>query len=126
MGEMKYIVPAESPKPMLDTVIKARGGAPGGRPTPADSAVVRAAIQKTMDDMMAPPPGTVNGVRPGPSQCHDITVYPAIGLAGGACGGYRRLLDLRAAANPKRIDAVSDSNISYLHSAGFHHDETQP
>src|SRR2546430_8824893 len=24
---------------------------------------------------------------PGP-QCHDITVYPAIGLAGGACGGH--------------------------------------
>ncbi len=125
MGEMEYVLPAESTNPMLDGVIKARGGAPGGRPTAADSAVVRAAIQKTMDDMMAPPPGTVNGVRPGPSQCHDITVYPAIGLAGGACGGYGLLLDIRDAANPKRIDAVSDSNFSYWHSATFNNDGTK-
>ncbi|MCI0436323.1 MAG: hypothetical protein L0271_22175, partial [Gemmatimonadetes bacterium] len=39
------------------------------------------------------------GPRPGPSQCHDITVYPAIGLAGGACGGYGLLLDIRDVAN---------------------------
>ena len=31
---------------------------------------------------------------PGPTQCHDITVYPAIGLAGGACEGYGLLLDI--------------------------------
>ncbi|MGH7555130.1 MAG: LVIVD repeat-containing protein, partial [Longimicrobiales bacterium] len=37
---------------------------------------------------------------PGPTQCHDITVYPAIGLAGGACGGFGLLLDIRDAANP--------------------------
>ena len=29
----------------------------------------------------------------GPSQCHDITVYPAAGLAGGACSGYGLLLE---------------------------------
>src|SRR5213593_3546960 len=79
MGEIEYVLEAEYTKPMLDSVVKARGGTPGGRPTAADSAGVRAAIQKVMDDMMAPPPGTVNGVRPGPSQCHDITVYPAMG-----------------------------------------------
>jgi len=67
----------------------------------------------------------VNGVRPGPSQCHDITVYPAIGLAGGACGGYGLLLDIRDAANPKRMDAVSDSNFSYWHSATFNNDGTK-
>ena len=27
-------------------------------------------------------------VRPGPNQCHDITLYPEIGMAGGACEGY--------------------------------------
>src|SRR6059036_22695 len=125
MGEMEYVLPAEGTNPMLDSVVKARGGTPGGKPTAADSAGVRAAIQKIMDDMMAPPPGTVNGVRPGPSQCHDITVYPAMGLAGGACGGYGLLLDIRDAANPKRIDAVSDSNFSYWHSATFNNDGTK-
>jgi len=38
-----------------------------------------------------PPAGA--GPRPGPTQCHDITVYPAIGLAGGACEGYGLLLE---------------------------------
>ena len=125
MGEMEFVLPAEWTNPMLDSVVKARGGTPGGTPTAADSAGVREGIQRIMDAMMAPPPGTVNGVRPGPSQCHDITVYPAIGLAGGACGGYGLLLDIRDAANPKRMDAVSDSNFSYWHSATFNNDGTK-
>jgi hypothetical protein len=69
-----------------------------------------------------PPAGAPGTPRPGPSQCHDITVYPAIGLAGGACGGYGLLLDIRDVANPKRIDAVADSNFSYWHSATFSND----
>jgi hypothetical protein len=55
----------------------------------------------------------------GPTQCHDITVYPAIGLAGGACAGYGLLLDIRDPSHPTRIGAVSDSNFSYWHSATF-------
>jgi hypothetical protein len=46
-------------------------------------------------------------------------------LAGGACGGYGLLLDIRDVANPKRIDAVSDSNFSYWHSATFNNDGTK-
>ncbi|HEY7394197.1 MAG TPA: hypothetical protein VH559_05115, partial [Gemmatimonadaceae bacterium] len=46
-------------------------------------------------------------VRQGPTQCHDITVYPTIGLAGGACGGYGLLLDISDVANPVRIDAAA-------------------
>ena len=61
----------------------------------------------------------------GPTQCHDITVYPAIGLAGGACGGYGLLLDIRDAANPKRIAAAADSNFSFWHSATFNNDGTK-
>ena len=61
----------------------------------------------------------------GPTQCHDITVYPAIGLAGGACGGYGLLLDIRDVANPKRIGAVADSNFSFWHSATFNNDGTK-
>jgi hypothetical protein len=61
-------------------------------------------------------------VRTGPNQCHDITVYPAVGLAGGACGGYGLLLDISDPANPRRIDAVADTNFSFWHSATFSND----
>jgi hypothetical protein len=60
--------------------------------------------------------------RQGPTQCHDITAYPAIGLAGGACSGYGFLLDIRDVTNPKRITAVADSNFSFWHSATFSND----
>jgi hypothetical protein len=63
--------------------------------------------------------------RPGPTQCHDITVYPAIGLAGGACEGYGLLLDIRDPADPRRVAAVADSNFSYWHSATFNNDGTK-
>ena len=58
----------------------------------------------------------------GPTQCHDITAYPAIGLAGGACGGYGILLDIRDVAHPKRISAVADTNMAAWHSVTFNND----
>src|SRR5262245_29550718 len=48
----------------------------------------------------------------GPNQCHDITVYPEIGLAGGACAGLGLLLDIRDVAHPQRIDFAADANMS--------------
>jgi hypothetical protein len=56
------------------------------------------------------------------NQCHDITVYSAIGLAAGACSGNGILLDIKDPANPKRVDAVNDTNYSYWHSASFSND----
>ena len=58
----------------------------------------------------------------GPNQCHDITVYPEIGLAGGACAGLGLLLDIHDAAHPVRLDAASDANMSFWHSATFSND----
>jgi hypothetical protein len=55
-------------------------------------------------------------------QCHDITVYSAVGLAAGACSGNGILLDIRDPANPKRVDAVNDPNYAYWHSASFSND----
>ena len=55
-------------------------------------------------------------------QCHDITVYPELGLAAGACAGNGILLDIKDPANPKRIDAVNDKNYAYWHSASFSND----
>jgi hypothetical protein len=67
---------------------------------------------------------TMTGVsKPTPTdQCHDITVYSAVGLAAGACSGNGILLDIKDPANPKRIDAVNDPNYSYWHSASFSND----
>jgi hypothetical protein len=55
-------------------------------------------------------------------QCHDITVYPELGLAAGACSGNGILLDIKDPVNPKRIDAVKDPNFAYWHSASFSND----
>ena len=63
-----------------------------------------------------------NNRNSGPNQCHDITVYPEIGLAGGACGGYGLLLDISDVVNPKRIDQAADINMSFWHSATFSND----
>ncbi|MGB7284286.1 MAG: hypothetical protein WBE13_18620 [Candidatus Acidiferrum sp.] len=56
------------------------------------------------------------------NQCHDITVYSAIGLAAGACSGNGILLDVKDPVHPKRVDAVNDPNYSYWHSATFSND----
>ena len=56
------------------------------------------------------------------NQCHDITVYSAIGLAAGACSGNGILLDIKDPVHPKRVDAVNDPNYSYWHSASFNND----
>jgi hypothetical protein len=72
-----------------------------------------------------PAGGAFAGSGMGPTQCHDITVYPAIGLAGGACGGYGLLLDIHDVAHPRRISAAADSNMSFWHSATFNNDGTK-
>jgi hypothetical protein len=59
------------------------------------------------------------------NQCHDITVYPEIGLAAGACSGNGILLDISDPVNPVRLDYVSDPNFAYWHSATFNNDGTK-
>jgi hypothetical protein len=109
--------------PLLDSIVKARGGS--GPPTGADSAALRGSIQRIVDAQYAPPPSASGAPRPGPTQCHDITLYPAIGMAGGACEGYGFLIDIRDPMHPMRIAAVSDSNFSYWHSATFNNSGTK-
>ncbi|MFM8301897.1 MAG: LVIVD repeat-containing protein [Gemmatimonadota bacterium] len=115
------MLPPQFTRPMLDSIVKSRGGS--GAPTAADSATLRGSIDGIVAKMVGlAPAGQSRGPRPGPTQCHDITVYPAIGLAGGACEGYGLLLDIRDPVNPKRIAAVADSNFAYWHSATFSND----
>jgi hypothetical protein len=119
--DQEQVLPDQMTKVLLDSVVKARGGS--GAPTGADSAALRSGIQAMVDKMVGAQVQT--GPRPGPDQCHDITVYPAIGLAGGACGGYGLLLDIKNVANPVRLDAAGDTNFSYWHSATFNNDGTK-
>ncbi len=111
------VLPDAAAQQNLDQVVKMRGGT--GAATSADSAKLRELIGAQIASM-----GGAESKK-GPTQCHDITVYPGIGLAGGACEGYGLILDISDPANPKRIAAVADSNFSYWHSATFNNDGTK-
>ena len=116
------VLPPQMVKPIIDSVARANGHSDA---TASDSAIVRSGVQAAVDKMVgasAPKPGTV---RPGPTQCHDITVYPGVGYAGGACEGYGLLLDIKDPAHPVRITAAADSNFSYWHSATFNNEGTK-
>ena len=102
---------------LLAQLVARRGGS--GAPTAADSVALRAFLDEIVAQRVDDGPGA------GPTQCHDITVYPEIGLAGGACGGYGFLLDISDPVDPRRIDAVSDENFAYWHSATFNNDGTK-
>ncbi len=117
IGEQKMALPDRFAKMLLDSVVKARNGT--GEPTAADSATLRAGLPDLVNRLTG---GNANRPRTGPDQCHDITVYPAMGMAGGACAGYGFLLDISDPVNPRRVAAVSDSNFSYWHSATFSND----
>ncbi|MCX9145789.1 DUF305 domain-containing protein [Erythrobacter sp. WG] len=58
-------------------------------------------------------------------QCHDITVFPALKLAAGACSGNGILFDIADPLNPKRLDVVTDTGFAYWHSATFNNDGTK-
>lgn len=59
------------------------------------------------------------------NQCHDITVFPSLKLAAGACSGNGILLDISNPFKPKRIDDVSDPGFAYWHSATFNNAGTK-
>ena len=68
------------------------------------------------------PSGAAWSPSPVTDACHDLTTYPEIGLAAGACEGNGLLVDISDPANPQRIDAVADPNFAYWHGATFSND----
>jgi hypothetical protein len=117
------VLPDRFADQLLQNIVRQRGGS--GAPTAADSAQLREDLPAIVDRMFAQEEeDPMDGPEPGPTQCHDITLYPEIGLAGGACEGYGLLIDIEDPANPVRIDAVADSNFAYWHSATFNNDGT--
>jgi len=119
---MDMVVPPQLVRPLLDSIVKA-----GGRTaaSAADSTAARGAVQGAINRLFAAAPGGAPGAVSERSQCHDITVYPALGLAGGACEGHGLLLDISNPVNPVRLDAAADSNFAYWHSATFNNDGTK-
>ena len=57
--------------------------------------------------------------------CHDITVFPELGIAAGACSGNGILFDISDPLKPKRIHEVVDPGFAYWHSATFSNDGTK-
>jgi hypothetical protein len=58
------------------------------------------------------------------NRCHDITSYPAIGLAAGACSGNGILIDISRPDEPVRVDEVTDPSFVFWHSATFNNEGT--
>jgi hypothetical protein len=71
------------------------------------------------------PSGIAYSPLPNTNTCHDMTAYPEVGLLAGACQGNGILLDISDPVNPVRLDAVSDPNYSYWHSATLNNDGTK-
>jgi uncharacterized protein (DUF305 family) len=57
--------------------------------------------------------------------CHDITVFPDLDIAAGACSGNGILFDISDPLDPERIDEVVDPGFAYWHSATFNNDGTK-
>jgi hypothetical protein len=108
---VEQVAPTNFVRAMLDSIASEREA--GATPTAADSAALRESLQAIVDDLIGDQPET------GPTQCHDITTYPAIGRAAGPCEGYGFLLDITDPTQPTRLDAVADSNFAYWHAATF-------
>jgi len=117
-------LPPQFTQPVIESMMKARGGT---TPNAADSAAARPVVEARVKAMFEAEGMTANTgtVISEGSQCHDITVYPALGLAGGACEGHGLLLDISNPIAPVRLDAVADSNFAYWHSATFNNDGTK-
>jgi hypothetical protein len=96
---------------------------------PEDAAVINEA-RLMADPETGNPHGLWEGGNYGPGTqssaatdaCHDITAYPEIGLAAGACEGNGMLIDITDPRNPVRVDEVADPNFAYWHSATFSND----
>ena len=81
-------------------------------------------LQNTLPGALHPS-GIPYSPLPNTNTCHDVTAFPEVGLLAGACQGNGVLLDISDPVNPVRLDAVSDPNFSYWHSATFNNDGTK-
>jgi hypothetical protein len=85
--------------------------------TPEDASLLR-------EDVLFPDGGYdgSNGYTRATSGCHDITVYPALDIAAGACMGEGVIMDISDPADPEVLSSIFDPNFAFWHSATISHD----
>jgi hypothetical protein len=120
------------------------GGAPGEDPDTALFTIVIIKVPVAHPELARivaspyiftdPKSGSINGLWNGGNHgagtqttsatrgCHDITAYSWLGVAGGACSGNGILLNIKDPVHPTRLDAVTDPNYAFWHSANFSND----
>jgi hypothetical protein len=54
--------------------------------------------------------------------CHDLTMFESMHMMAGACSGNGILMDISNPEKPVRLDAVTDPNFAFWHSANFSND----
>jgi hypothetical protein len=54
--------------------------------------------------------------------CHDLTMFESLDLLAGACSGNGILLSIKDPEHPTRLDAITDGNFAFWHSANFSND----
>jgi hypothetical protein len=120
------VAPRNEERAALDAANRGnRGGAPGAPAAGGAAPAAAGGAPAAAGGRGGGGRGNANTPPRGPNQCHDITVYPEIGLAGGACAGLGLLLDIKDPVNPKRIEMAGDANMAFWHSATFNNDGTK-
>ncbi|HVM35952.1 MAG TPA: hypothetical protein VM784_11490 [Actinomycetota bacterium] len=84
-----------------------------------------AAASVVATPVLFPDGGRPSGTGRATDGCHDITVYPALNLAAGACTGQGAMLDISNPLNPVKIADISDPNFAFWHSATFFNNGTK-
>ena len=84
-----------------------------------------AAAAVIAEPVLFPDGGAPSGTGRATNGCHDITVYPALDLAAGACTGQGAMFDISDPVNPVKIADISDPNFAFWHSATFFNDGTK-
>ncbi|GEM_PF-6513456 len=88
IGGRERVIPGRYVRMLLAQMVAQRGGEEGETPTAADSTMLREQLPAIVAAQFGGRESDEDaGPAPGPTQCHDITLYPEIGLAGGACEG---------------------------------------
>ncbi len=118
----------ENPSRWRIEVIKVPLAAPQNAAVVSEPRLFRNEQTGAIDGLQNAPPtplhpsGTPWGPTPITDACHDITVFPALDIAAGACEGNGILIDISDPANPTRTAVAQDNNFAYWHGATFSND----
>ena len=121
----------ENPSRWRIEVIKVPLAAPATAAVVSEPRIFTNPVTGAIDGLQntLPTPQHPSGINWGPQPitdaCHDITSFPEIGLAAGACEGNGILIDISDPANPVRVAEIADPNFAYWHSATFNNDGTK-